>query len=260
MLFPRLITFAVFAFCASIAGLLFFRDVIPIQGLQWAIFAAMTLFALSAFIMFTSMWDGIKKDDGGVVAFNKTNPLGRLMSFVTQWRPSYKELHCCDVYIDTTKATLIGVIVVFMMIAGIDALIFKTLSVLIVLALLALGILAIFSTAFIVKKVSETRFGSRAKQLMFHVSNAQATELFSQWVGWTFIAAIVIIVVGVFSWFGVYAPIAAFIAAGYTLLGAIGLWFFCVSAITFPAYCIAGKKLVQKTGKFGEMVCPVFRR
>ena len=46
---------------------------------------------------------------------------------------------------------------------------------------------------------------------------------------------------------------------GYTFFVAISIYLLSVSMISFPAYCMGGKKLIQRTS-YAPVLCPIVKR
>lgn len=270
MFAPRFITLLVMLSCTLGAMVLSTNVLVtfPQEWMQYLSVAALSLFATSGLIMFIGTF-GMQMTADGVV-FMHTNALGRMMESITSNRRHGEELHCCDVYIDTTKRTALFV--------GIGLVLFGFCMVVYDNPLKFLGFVAAVVGCFVAiagllhlldkrdrknvpteeatpaQKKDATK--ERLQPVLRRLFGAMGTLLF--WVIAMFFVAVVLGAIGLLG-FAVYMLITELIALGYSPLRAIGFILMPFALACFPLLCIAGKKILLRTG-FARELCPTIRR
>lgn len=252
MFIPRLITFLVTIGCAF-GAILFAGNTFSLpEWLRVLPTLALSIFTLSGLVMLIGTF-GMRMQDGKL-EFTKTL-LGKMMQFITKGRSYGKELHCCDIYIDSTKTTAAGLAI--LLILGIAVVfIYVHFLFLIVLAIVVFAIyLGRRQLGRVVNSVSKKI--NQSSDSMDRKTVRKAEGMFM----WMLIALVVCSAVALLAGIGyiAYLAVVTLMALGYTLLQSIGLATIPILVACFPLFCIAGKKLLLHTG-LAKQLCPAVRR
>ena len=263
MFFPRFITLAVTLFCALVALNLFEGTwAIPLPFLNSLTILAAGIFATSGMVMFIGSF-GIQMTPSGPT-IDETSYLGKMMAFVIKkGGANQEELHCCDIYIASTKVTAIALLWLAIVLVALAAIIKDLWAFLVVVGMIVGVIAAVGGILWVSVYISDRR---SAREAWVPATEKPAREVSPtlaatwKWVGWIVAGATIILLLVASVYCLIILPILAMMALGYTLLVAAGIYLLSLTMIGFPLVCIGGKQLIRRTGALGDRLCPIVRR
>lgn len=252
MFFPRLITFLVALGCGTLALLAAseYLFAIPLSFLKWVVVSTTSFFSTSALVMLIGLTDA-KRTETGELKFG-TTLRGRMMRKITTRSGWWREKHCCDVYLDTSLASLLTMVAM-----GVAALlVYLALEKTTAFIAVMLIVPVIFGLVWGLGKLTE-RMQKSERIMSVHLS--PTADLVMRRVGIVCLSILFGLTICAMLFVFIYSPVAELMRMGYTLLSAIALYVGILLLLPIPLYCIGGKKLLLGT-KLGEKICPVVRR
>lgn len=251
--------FLVTAFCASVA-LVLWNDVytIPLPALHYIAIIAMSIFATAGVVTFLGSFS-MRLSEAGVIEIDDTTYLGRKMNEIIKFgAKSQTELHCCDIYVASTKATTLAC---FFVSAGVLITCFAidTFLAFVLIVCALVGVVAFFVGLAYLSDAYDYRHAKKKADSKSNKKPSPMWEIAKDWGGCIFAVFVVVAIVLSAGFVLVVWPIMELMVLGYTWYAATGFYLLSVSIVTFPAFCIGGKKLVQRL-PFADSFCPIVAR
>ena len=189
---------------------------------------------------------------------NHERVLGRFMNFIID-KKRRGGVHCCDIYIDSTVKTVIGIWLTIML--GMFGIVVwrHFLGTLITIGILCSVFLACyFGRNFIGRGLDEVDQMTHAHRSRPRTATGKLLRTGLKWASAAFVVVICIAGVGGLGYL-IYLLFQSIMALGYTFWQALGYIIVPVVLGAFPLWCILGKKLLLRT-RFAEPICPVVHR
>lgn len=261
MLYPRIIMLLVTVFCAGIASILGMGIyTIPLPALHYIAIIAMSIFALAGVATFIGSFS-MRLSRTGVVEINDTTYLGKKMNAVIEFgAKSQTELHCCDVYVASTKATAMACFAVSGSVL-ITCFAIDTFWLFVIVVFALAGFFALlFGAGYLFDVYDNWRAKNKTSpSLRLPSPTSPIWIVVKKWTGNIFLTFFAIVIVLGIVYFFIIVFILEIMALGYTWYAATGIYLLSISIVLFPAFCIGGKKLVQRL-PFADSFCPIVAR